>query len=205
MDTANRAWMEQALSPAFFAFLRSAGVMNTVNPQTGFLHWTVNGEHVGHLDKSHLPTLLPAFKDAGLPLEHTALGLELHTEANQQELSAALMSIAHRLRAFGLVPGWRNERTTGIGSMRQSHCPSGKGVVQNPGAEKSGNTRACRKTSMVRFGLGFVRKPNMKIPACWTIWQRVALPARKLWRKPCGGNWTKKPGWIQTVLPGSNH
>lgn len=114
MDTASRAWMEQALSPAFLPFAQRWRDEYS-EPADRFLHWTVNGEHVGHLDKSHLPTLLPAFKDAGLPLEHTALGLELHTEANQQELSAALMSIAHRLRALGLVPGWRNEEQLVLG------------------------------------------------------------------------------------------
>ena len=108
MDTANRAWMEQALSPAFLPFAQRWRDQHS-EPASGFLNWIVNGEHLGHLDKAHLPTILPAFEDAGLPLEHSVRGLELATDANQQEFSAALTSIAHRLRAFGLVPGWRDE------------------------------------------------------------------------------------------------
>ncbi|BET27382.1 isopentenyldiphosphate isomerase [Limnobacter thiooxidans] len=108
METASRAWMDKTLSTAFLPFVQRWRDEDS-EPASRFLKWIVNGEHFGHLDKAHLPIILPAFKDAGLPLEHTALGLELVTDANQQTLSAALISIAQRLRAFGLVPGWRNE------------------------------------------------------------------------------------------------
>jgi len=108
METASRAWMNQTLSAAFLPFAQRWRDKNS-EPASRFSGWYVNDEHLGHLDHQHLSTILPAFEDAGLPLAQTTRGFELKTMANQQALSAALMSVAHRLRAFGLVPGWRHE------------------------------------------------------------------------------------------------
>lgn len=132
METASQAWMDKALSPVFLPFVKNWRGQHS-EPASQFLNWTVNGEQLGHVDTTHLPTILPAFEDAGLPLEHTALGLELTTDANQQALSAALMSVAHRLRAFGLVPGWRNEEQLVLNSRGETIAQAERALFKTLG------------------------------------------------------------------------
>lgn len=112
MIQATKAWLAQAL-PAEFRTFFSCWRDHQSEPAGRFCHWYLNGEHLGHLDTRHEILLLQAFEAAGLPFQRTARGIECrgqpNQQANQQALSAALMTAGNLLRAFDLVPGWRNE------------------------------------------------------------------------------------------------
>ena len=108
MTPAQRDWLQSTLGPQFKPFL-ARWRDHQSEPASRFCDWSINGEHLGHLDKQHLPAVVAAFDAACIPIVESAKGFELHTRANQQELSAALMTVANLLRAQGLVPGWRHE------------------------------------------------------------------------------------------------
>lgn len=108
MKPALQDWLQSALGPQFKPFTARWRDQRS-EPASRFCDWLINGDHLGHLDKHHLPAIDAAFDAAGIPLSKSLRGVELHTRAGQQELSAALMTVANLLRAQGLVPGWRHE------------------------------------------------------------------------------------------------
>lgn len=108
MKPARQDWLQSALGPQFKPFI-ARWRDHRSEPASRFCHLSINGEHLGHLDKQHLPAMVAAFEAAGIPLTQGPNGFEVHTKARQQELSAALMTVANLLRALGLVPGWRHE------------------------------------------------------------------------------------------------
>lgn len=108
MNIASQDWLTNTLNPRFAPFVKQWRDSKS-QPACQFLNWFINGEHLGHLDKQHLHTIVKAFASVNLLLEKTQRGVELNTQTNAQEFSAALMSVAQQLRAQGLVPGWRNE------------------------------------------------------------------------------------------------
>jgi 8-oxo-dGTP pyrophosphatase MutT (NUDIX family) len=108
MTPARRDWLQSRLGPQFKPFLARWRDQQS-EPASRFCDLSINGEHFGHLDKQHLPAVVAAFDAACIPLVANAKGFDLCTRANQQELSAALMTVANLLHAQGLVPGWRHE------------------------------------------------------------------------------------------------
>ena len=105
---ADKAWLTHTLPAPFKPFI-ARWRDHTSAPADQFCDWYLNGEHIGHLDKGHMPKLLRAFDACGLTCTPSSRGIECATVANQQALSAALMTAGNMTRAWGLAPGWRNE------------------------------------------------------------------------------------------------
>ncbi|MCR2747096.1 NUDIX hydrolase [Limnobacter parvus] len=108
MISAHQDWLQNNV-PAHFKPFIARWRDGQSAPSQRFCNWYLNDEHLGHLDRQHLHLLLPAFEAADLPLTQSLRGFDLFTDTNAQALSAAFASIANRLRALGLVPGWRDE------------------------------------------------------------------------------------------------
>ena len=108
MRPARQDWLQSALGLQFKPFI-ARWRDQLSEPASQFCEWSINGEHLGHLDKRHLPTIVNAFEIAGIRLAESAKSFDLRTQAGPQELSAFLMTVANLLRAQGLVPGWRHE------------------------------------------------------------------------------------------------
>lgn len=108
MITAHQLWLQENTKAQFLPFAARWRDKSSA-PAQQFSDWYLNGEHMGHLDQRHLHLVLPAFEAVDLLLTPGPRGFDLHTDANPQALSAAFASIANRLRALGLVPGWRDE------------------------------------------------------------------------------------------------
>lgn len=108
MITAHQLWLQENTTAQFLPFAARWRDTHSA-PAHHFSDWYLNGEHMGHLDQRHLHLVLPAFEAVDLLLTPGPRGFDLFTDLNPQALSAAFASIANRLRALGLVPGWRDE------------------------------------------------------------------------------------------------
>lgn len=118
MITARQDWLQHNLPPQFKPFMARWRDRHSA-PAQHFSDWYLNGELLGHVDQRHLNSILPAFEAVDLPLVPSPRGFDLFTDANPQALSAAFASIANRLRALELVPGWRNEEQLVISPQGQ--------------------------------------------------------------------------------------
>jgi 8-oxo-dGTP pyrophosphatase MutT (NUDIX family) len=108
MIHASKAWLQNTLPSQFQPFV-DRWRDNTSPPAQQFTQWLINGEHMGYLDSSHLPTLEKVFNAAELACTVSPLGIECSNNTGPQVLSAKLATAGNMLKALGLVPGWRNE------------------------------------------------------------------------------------------------
>lgn len=108
MIHASKAWLQNTLPTQFKPFV-DRWRDHTSTPAQQFIEWFINGEHMGHWDTQHRPTLEKVFNAAGLACTHTGGGIACTDTTGPQTLSAKLATAGNMLKALGLAPGWRNE------------------------------------------------------------------------------------------------